>query len=478
MARGGRGAIAIAIMAAMAGSAHAGPATASPILVLEAYGGKRPANVDRFMNPLRAELERRGFAARPETITKVFGSCIPRPGIADKKTTTAEILDLINKGYKEFSNAKFQDAAKKLTDALAMVDRNSALLVLDTSNQKVVYKAYVALAISQSRLGLTDQAAATMAELIRIFRTQPLSRTEYGPTVEQFSRRIYKEVSTQPRGRLRISTGNPRAMIFVDRLFRGVDSVTLDDLIPGTYQVLVQEPPNTGLAYKADVPEGGDVGLDAQWEIDTSLIVSSQWIGFEFTSDAERRKEATFGGSLARRCGTQESFAVIGTMKLQGRPALIGTLYHATGRVLRSAVIVLEDALDDADDATLGALAQFLSDGTPAAGIDIVIRNGQAEAPHPARRRSTLAGKLLVGAGAAAMIGGGVLHALDEDVHPTGPQKPTYYDSAGPGIALGAAGVVAIGAGIWLWTRGGHRSAVPFVSIGRSGGGIGLTWQR
>jgi hypothetical protein len=474
---GACGAFLIMYLMMIAGRAHASPAPTSPILVLEAYGGRRPANVDRFMNPLRAELERRGFAARPETIIKLYGGRIPRPGVIDKGVTTAEILDLINKGYDAFSQAKFEEAARKLTDAIGKIDRDSALLVLDTGNQKAMYRAYVTLALSQSKLGLTDQAAETMAELLRIFRTPPLSRSEYGPTVEQFSRKIYKQISARAPGRLRINTRNPRAMIFVDRLLRGVDKVVLDDLIPGVYHLLVQEPQNIGLVYKVEVPEGGDVGIEAEWEIDSSLIVSPQWIGFEFPNDAERRKEATYGGTVARRCSGQESFAVVGTMKLQGRPALIGTLYRTTGKVLRSAFILLGDALDDADDATLGKLAQFLADGTPAAGIEIVVQNGEEAPASPTRRRSTLPAKLLIGAGAAVVIAGGVLYALDEDV-PADTLVPAYFDSAKPGIALGVAGAVTIGAGVWLWTRSGRRSVVPFVSVGRSGGTIGLAWQR
>lgn len=470
-----RGAIVITCLMVMASGAYASPIATSPIVVLEAYGGRRPANVDRFMIPLRDALERHGFAARPETLNRLFGGRIPRPGILDRGVTTADILELINTGYEDFTHAKFNEAARKLTDAIGKLSRNSALLVLDTGNQEAVYKAYVGLSLSQSRLGLTDQATATMAELVRMFRTQPLSRAEHGPTAEQFARKVYKQVSAQGRGRLRIQTGNPRAMIFVDRQIRGMGKAALDDLVPGVYHVLVQEPQTAGLAYDVEVPESGEVVLDATWEIDTSLIATARWFGFELANDIERRKEAIYAGSYARRWTGRELVAVVGTMKLQGRPALIGTLYLATGSVLRSGVIVLEDALDDADDATLDALAKFLADGTPGAGIDIVIGNGVAAPARPARRRSTTPAKLLVAAGAAAVIAGGVLYAFDEDIPPPGQEQPkTYFDSAGPGIALAVAGAVAIGAGIWLWTRNGRRAAVPFASIGRSNGMIGL----
>jgi hypothetical protein len=452
----------------------ASPANPSPILVLEAYVGRRPANLDRFMSPLRDQLERHGFAARPETISKLFGSRIPRPGILDHEVTTAHILELVNTGYEAFSRARFDEAASKLTDAIGKIERNSALLVLDTGNQEAVNRAHVGLALSQSRLGLTDQATATMAELVRMSRTQPLSRNEHGPTAEQFARTVYEQASSKRRGRLRIDTGNPRAMIFVDYQIRGMGTAALGDLIPGVYHVLVQGPQTSGLAYEVEVPEGADVELDASWEIDASLIVSSRWIGFEFADDMARRKEAAYGGSLAQRWSGRESFAIMGAMKLQGRPALIGTLYLTTGKVLRSAVIVLEDALDDADDATLGALARFLADGTPADGIEVVVGDGDVAPASPGRRRSTLPAKLLLVGGAAAVIAGGVLYAYDEDDSPVGQKEPTYFDSAAPGLALGAAGAVAIGVGVCLWARSGPRPAVPFVSVRRSIGVVGL----
>jgi hypothetical protein len=480
MSMGLRGAILLLGSMLMTARGHASPAAdEGPILVFESYGGRRPANVDRFMGPLREQLERHGFAARPETIEQLIGCHLPRPGILDKGVTTAAILDLVNTAYDAFSRALFDVAASKLTEAIDKIRRNSALLVLDTGNQEVIYKAHVGLALSQARLGLDEQATATMGELVRMFRIQLLSRSEHGPTAEQFARKVYKQVSSLGRGRLRIKTGHSNAMIFVDYQLRGMGEVGLDDLIPGVYRVLVQEPQTAGLAYAVEVPESGDVELDVSWEVDTALVVSPQWIGFEFSSEAERRHEAVYGRSVAQRCSRRKFFAVVGTTKFQGRPALIGTLHlTATGQVLRSAVIVLEDALADADDATLGALAKFLADGTPGTGIDIVAGEGAgvaAAAPARERRhRSTLPAKLLIAGGAAAAIAGGVLYAYDEDENPVGQQKPTYIDSARHGVAIGVAGVTALGIGVWLWTRTGHSRAVPVATFARSAGMVGL----
>jgi hypothetical protein len=463
--------VAIACSMALPALAHAAPPAADPIMVVEVHAGRRPADADRFMNPLRDELERRGFAARPETLGRLLAGRLPRPGILDRDRTTADILGLLDAGYEAFTSARFDQAVVKLTKALDEIERNPALLVIDTGHLAMVHKAYVGLSLSQGRLGLADQATATMAALIRMIRAQPLSRAEHGPAAAQLAGAVYQQVSSRDRGRLYIDTGNPRAMIFVDRRLRGMGQVMLDRLIPGVYRVLVQEPQTVGLSYEVEVPERGEVQLDAAWDADTSLIAGPEWFGFELQGDAEGRGEARFAVSLARRWTRQARVAVVGTARLEGTPALIGTLYLTTGEVLRSAAV----ALDSADGAALGALAAFLADGTRAGGLR-VLDGGAVVAAGPARRSWPPPAALLAAGGVAAVIAGGVLLALDTDVSPEGRQKPVYLDSATRGLGVGIAGVAALGAGIWWWARSGRPGSAPLAAVGRSGAMIG--WAR
>jgi hypothetical protein len=94
-----------------------------------------------------------------------------------------------------------------------------------------------------------------------------------------------------------------------------------------------------------------------------------------------------------------------------------------------------------------------------------VVRDGPVGEPEP---RARLAPRLLVGAGAAALVAGGVLVAIDQD---PGVASPVYRNTAPAGIAVGAVGLAAVGVGLWLWgSRGGSS---PLLAISSSGGFIG-----
>lgn len=110
----------------------------------------------------------------------------------------------------------------------------------------------------------------------------------------------------------------------------------------------------------------------------------------------------------------------------------------------------------------------------------VTIRNGEtapldvpldavAERPRPSR---TLAASLLVG-GSVGIALGATLYLTSET--PDG-SKPEYRDTKAGGIALGAAGAVAVGIGAYLWLRGGRESAAPTVAV--TGDGVSVGWAK
>lgn len=460
----GAGVLALA-SAWTAGTARgaAQPPPDPPIVVLESYAGQRPAHADALLAPLLDELDRRGFAARPAAVLGVAGGRAPRPGVLDGDTTAAEITQPAESGYEAYTRGRFAEAEAALRLAIERIHRNPALLVLDTNNLEATFKVLVGLALSQARRGDTAGSVATMTELIRTFRSQPITRVDYGPDAEQFYRAVSRQVQALGRGRLSITGASEQAVIFVDGQIRGLGRAALVDLVPGLYRVFVQVPATAGRQYEIEVVAGREATLAIDWELDMSLWLTDSWVGFVFATEAERARQAGFAGSLARRWGV-ERLAVVGIAPLDGKPAIVGQLYDATGRIVRAGAV----PLDGADEPRLRSLARLLVDGSLAAGVRVV-RDDPAHVA-AASRADHLAPPLLVSAGAAALVAGGVLYAIDQD--PGGP-GPVYRNTAPAGIAVGAVGLAAVGVGLWLWgARAGGAS--PLVAIDRSGGFIGV----
>jgi hypothetical protein len=435
-----------------------------PIVVLESYVGQRPANADALLAPLRDELEQRGFAARPAAVVELAGDHAPRPGVLDPGTTAAEITQPAESGYEAYTRGRFAEAEAQLKLAIERIHRNPALLVLDTNNLDATFKVLVALALSQARRGDTGGSVATMIELIRTFRSQPITRVAYGPDAEQFYRAVARQVLAGGRGELSVSVTHDQAVIFVDGQIRGLGKAALADLIPGVYRVFVQVPATAGRQYEVEVTAGQRTALRIDWELDSSLWLTDRWVGFVFATAAERARQAGFAATLVRRWGAGALLAVVGTAELDGQPAIAGELYDATGRRVRGGAVGL-----GGDPDRLRALARYLSDGTAGPGVR-VIRDGaiamaiDSGGGGGALRR--VGPRLLVGAGAAALVAGGVLYALDQD---PGGSSAVYRNTAPAGIACGAAGAAAIAIGLWLWrTRG-----TPMVAFGSSGGFVG-----
>jgi hypothetical protein len=359
----------VAVAAATA-LAHASPRASvpkHPILVLESHTGDRPAYVDRLISSLDVELEKRGFAARPATILELAEGRVPNSGILDAGQSAAAVEAVVAEGARAYADGRLDDAARTLADAVRTIRRNPALFAQSARNSDVTFRALATLAIVQERNGDAAASLATMRELIRSFPARPLSRADYGPDGERLYRDASRQVQALGRGHLSIDAHDPRAVIFVDGQIQGTGRAALADLVPGTYRVLVQIPATIGRQYAVEVSPSDDVRLDVD-PADVWLQATDRWIGFSFPTDADRGGEAKLAGQIARRWTGRDVVAVVGSTKIQDKPALIGSLYQVDGTALRSAVVVAEVT----DRRAVAALAQFLADGTIADGIQVV----------------------------------------------------------------------------------------------------------
>jgi hypothetical protein len=77
----------------------------------------------------------------------------------------------------------------------------------------------------------------------------------------------------------------------------------------------------------------------------------------------------------------------------------------------------------------------------------------------------------LIAAGGTALLAGGIMLAIDEDIDPRGQQEPNIRDTATGGVVLGLAGAAALGAGIYLWRR--DRQSAPVAAVSGDSGYVG-----
>jgi hypothetical protein len=469
--------------AAMTSPAQAAPAGKRPVLVFEAHVGPRAPDAERVLGPLRDALESHGFAARPESILKIAGGNAPRPGIMDLGVTAAAIAQRIDDGYLDYTQNNFEAAIKTLSEAIKLVQRNPALLTSDTGNSKLVVKAFVALASSHARLGHAPEAEAAMAELVRMYPSVAVTSASFGPEAERLYHAAWKQSRTLGRGQLAITAGHPQALIFVDRQIRGVGTASLGDLIPGLYRIFIQVPGTIGRQYEVEVHSDEDRKLDIAWNVDSALLISDSWIGFELSREAQPGREAQLAGALAQRWDAGDVVAIIGLMKPQDKPVVIGSLYRTDAKVIRSAQV----SLDRVDTPQLIALAQFLADGTPARGIEL-LTGSEAPVPKPLSVSASAhalargpAGKgrarWLIYGGLAALVASLGLVVTDEDpvAMPFEQVSRRYWDTAPYGLAVGAVGVAAIGVGLW-WSYRTKSSSRPTLSVSLSHAELG--WVR
>lgn len=445
-------------------SAQAAPAAGASAIVLESHVGQRSGEAAAALAPLLDELEQRGFAARRAAIVQGLRGRIGWPGVSDAGATAAGMAQQVELGLDAFTAGNYEQAQDILARAVQQLQRNPER----AASAGAMFKALVALALAQGRLGNAAASAATMTELIRAFPARAVSRAQYGPEAEEVYRTVLDRTRSIGRGRLSIATGDERVKIFVDGQLRGTGKTSLGDLLPGTYQVFLQPPTGEGRRYEVPVGAGDDGVLEVEWPIEAALTVSDAWVGFQFASQGERSKESGFAAALARRWG-RASIVVVGTARLHGAPAVIATLVDARGEVVRSAMVP-----SGRDPSEPRSLAAYIADGTPSPAVTMI---GPADRPHAAARgRSSLAGKLLVGGGLAAIAAGAVVLMFDEDPGNAGADHTItrfYRDTAPWGVGVGIAGLAAVGVGAWLLLHPERGPSGPVISLGRSGGGIG-----
>jgi hypothetical protein len=77
----------------------------------------------------------------------------------------------------------------------------------------------------------------------------------------------------------------------------------------------------------------------------------------------------------------------------------------------------------------------------------------------------------LMAAGAVAVLAGGIMIAIDQDIDPMGKQQPNIRDTATGGVVLGLAGVGAAVGGYYLWRK--QQRSMPVAAVSSDGAYVG-----
>jgi hypothetical protein len=440
-------------------------------IVVESYVGVRPANAERIMAPLRAELEARGFVADPTVLAMRLETSVARPGLVDESLTKNALSQMFENGLRAWNMGDEDAALGKLESAISTAMRNPDLLSRVGRLRDQLFQGYLILSLAQRRRGQGPRSEVSMGELIRTFPDRTLGLDEAGPEANDLYRFVSADLARSKLGALSVYISDPTSVVFVNEVLRQSASgnVVLQEMLPGTYRVLVRSLDISERVRVYSVPVYPDrltkLGID--WDLDSVLAVD-KWVGFQFGTSNEQAGER----DLAVKVGLAAKSALVVTINLsrvRSGYRLVAKRYETlTGAQMdwcqvdltgadRKAFSLLADCVKGEDNRTrvrANAPASELGlprfEGylrvEPLSPPSVAVRPEPADAP-PARKKSRGAGKWIWGATSlAAFAAGGVLLYLDGKTPCDGPSSkcPTSYATGTPGLVLLGAGAAAL----------------------------------
>jgi hypothetical protein len=436
-----------ATVAALAPNGRAEPNAQQPTLVLESHVGERPHKIAGILATLDEQLETHGFIARPASVLQLAGANAPRVGVLDRDLSAASITQHLEQGFSQFGNGDCDRAVPTLRSALGEVDRNPELLVNDTGNLDVTFNAMVSLSVCLQRQQDAGGAMEQMKEVIRRFPSRPVSRQaawgKEGETLYVAAAKVFGPIG---RGRLSITGGAADSIIFVEDQLRGFGHVSLADLVPGHYHVFIWLRKGVGRAYERDVAANDEATLVIKPEFDGALALGTEWVGFEFGTETARRAEAAFASDAAKTWANSNAVALVDTATDGTRPAIEVVLYHDGTEVRRARVYT-----DVADPDAANKLAAFLEEDKRSPGLEVLKSDAVMPAEPAATGHTHVLAYTVGGVGVAGIVASIVM--ISYGGPPSSTTQEYYRDLREPGYFVGGAGLLAVGASLYLLFR-------------------------
>ena len=285
----------IALVSALAAPrAWAGPAI-EPI-VLEARSGPRPADADRLLGPVLAELARSGFAGPHDVATRI-DQALSRASRALADDEAAAAVRAIEGGYKQFLAGKFDAAVQEIERGLDQLRAAPAALAGKNDRRDAVMRGLVGLALANKRRGREALAAEAMKELVRSFPDREVSYTSYGPEPREFFDAVRRDLGRDGKGSIAVDVDDDRTVVFLNERYAGVGDVVISDLYPGSYRVFLQQGDQFGRVHDVVVEPGVKSTVSLSWQLDAALRTGGA-AALVFADPAARLEIAPRG-----RCG-------------------------------------------------------------------------------------------------------------------------------------------------------------------------------
>jgi hypothetical protein len=275
-------------------------------LVLESYAGERPKEADRVLAPLRRALEKQGFIAAPAEVTKVLRSYRTLPAVTEPNVTTRELTEAFERAHGDWLDGRLDRAATRLEAAVAVAHRVPNLLAAEQKTRDLLFSALLSLSQARNRQRQQAKSEAAMAELIRSFPDQLITRGEHGPEAYELYRAARRGLDAEGRGALIVKVNVP-SVVFLDEVPRSqdVNGAQIADLVSGEYRLLIQSAnePTSFRYYKIPIYAHQISRLEIHWELD-SVLVTGDWVGFRFDTSLRQAKEVDAALRVARDTST------------------------------------------------------------------------------------------------------------------------------------------------------------------------------
>ncbi|MGE0401317.1 MAG: hypothetical protein AB7T06_31715, partial [Kofleriaceae bacterium] len=275
-------------------------------IVLESYGGDRPEDAAKTLEPLLGELQQRGFEAG-DSIGRLYEGKVSRPR---QNSLPANFAKQLKDGQQEYIRGNYAAAVAKLQPLIDTAHDNSGAFAKNQALRQTMLDGLVALALAQDRNGDPKTARLTFEELARSFPGTQVPSATWGAGAAKQYAEIQRELLQQAQGRL-IVKAPATAEVYVNERFEQTGNV-VKDLLPGEYRVFARDGAKQSRTYRITVRSAVDATVSIDLDLDSAIHSSPSWTGLEYTSEAERERFEAKHAALFANAIEERAVIVVG----------------------------------------------------------------------------------------------------------------------------------------------------------------------